>query len=284
MVISKPKPPAQPPLAVYGVDQLQLFPRLTRASYLEMYGEQAPAWDKQRRIQRWFDTTALEGVQGDPRTHLVAYDVFDPASGTIVEMKISAAEAATPNLPGALSYPKHAIRPTAAAIRHILTGEEWPLNPAHLCERAEAEQLARELGLDAEALSETQFGGPYYVYRWNGETRRLWVVQWRGAALQAATLLARRNEFGVGAPGRWELSGAEPAWMPEAPGDTGERDPRPEMPVPVRRLLPDEKFRQAFGGVWMVVRTDLTPPTQEELLSRVDRGVSRLLAHFGLAA
>lgn len=283
-LISKPKTPAQPPLAVYGVDQLQLFPRLTRASYQEMYGEQAPAWERERRIKRWFDTSVLDHENGAPQTRIVAYDVFDPALGAITRLEMTAEEASKPNLPGAVVYPKHSVAPTPAVIRSLVTGEEWPLNPALLCEHFEAAALAGELGLPASAVGETTFGGPHYRYRWNGETRRLWVVHWRNEKLQAAALLARRNEFGVGAPGRWELSGAEPVWLPEAPGDTGEHDPRPEMPIPVRRLLPGEKFRQAFGGVWMVVRTDLTPPTQDELLGRIDRGVSRLLDHFGLAA
>lgn len=284
MAISNPKVPAQPQLAVYGVDQLQLFPRLTRASYLELHGEQAPAWSRERRIKRWFDTSVLEGLAGAASAKTVVYDVFDPATGTIVPLEMTADEASKPNLPGVFSYPKHQVAPTQAVVRNTVTGEEWPLNPALICEHFEAEALARELGLPAGSVGETVFGGPYFRYRWNGETRRLWVVNWRDVSLQAALLIAQRNAHGVGAPGQWDLSGTEPVWKPEAPGDTGEQDPRPEIPFPVRRLLPGEKFRQAFGGVWMVVRSDLTPPSQDELLHRIDSGVSRLLRHFDLAA
>lgn len=284
MVISKPKAPAQPQLAVYGVDQLQLFPRLTRASYLDLYGEQAPAWNRERRIKRWFDTSVLEGLARDGAQKKVVYEVFDPATGTIAPLEMTAEEASLPNLPGAMSYPKHQVAPTQAVVRNTVTGEEWPLNPALLCEHFEAVALARELGLPAAAVGETVFGGPYFGYRWNGEARRLWVIDWRGVSLQAALLIAQRNAHGVGAPGRWDVQGTEPVWKADAPGDTGEHDPRPEIPVPVRRLLPGEKFRQAFGGVWMVVRSDLTPPSQDELLGRIDSGVARLLEHFDLAA
>lgn len=284
MVISKPRTPPQPQLAVYGADQLQLFPRLTRASYMELHGGQAPAWSRERRIKRWFDTSVLEGLEGDPARKTVRYDVFDPVAGTLVPLEISAEEASRPNLPGALSYPKHQVAPTRAVVRSAVTGEEWPLNPALLCEHFEAAALARELGLTPGSVGETVFGGAFFSYRWNGETRRPWVIHWGDAPLQAALLIAERNRHGVGAPGHWDKTGREPVWIPEAQGDTGERDPRPEIPVPVRRLLPGENFRQAFGGVWMVVRTDLTPPPQDELLGRIDRGVARLLGHFNLAA
>jgi hypothetical protein len=282
MVESRSQVKAQPPLARYSLAELELFPRLTREGYRERHGEQAPAWDKTRRIQRWFDTAALEG-EGDPRERMVSYEVFDAAKGEFRTMRMTAWEAGTPNLPGVVSYPKYVVAPTRAVLRSVIDGTETPLNPNYLCELEEARQVARELGVDEGGVRQSDFGGPWR-HVWNGETRRLWTVEWKGMRLQASVLLMMRHQQGVGAPGHWDVSGAEPVWIAEVQGDTGERDPRPEMPIPVRRPLANERLEQGLGGLWTVVRTDLSPPSHEELLARVDRRLARLMEHFDLAA
>lgn len=283
MIVCEPKVPAAPEKASYPVTELQLFARLTRASYYERYGRQAPAWDKNRRIKRWFDTSVLEGLDGDPAETMVTYEVFDAAAGRMRKLQIPALEASTPNLPGQFSYPKFKVAPTMAVMRSVVDGSEAPLNPSYLCERSEAVQIARELGVEEIAVRETEFGGPWRV-AWNGESRRLWTVSWRGERLQAAALLAQRHAAGIGAPGHWELSGAEPVWIPEVQGETGEMDPRPEMPIPVRRLQKNEKLQQGFGGIWSVVRDDLRPPTVEELLQRIDQRTAKLAEYLKVEA
>lgn len=283
MIESRPEPAAPPEQERYGVAELQLFPRLTRASYLERFGEQAPAWNRSRRIQRWFDTSVLDEAGGDPRDRIVSYEVFDPATGRFEQMQMTAAEACVPNLPGTVSYAKYQVAPTRAVLKNVVDGSESPLNAAYLCELEEARQVAKELGAREWDVRQSEFGGPWR-FVWNGETRRLWTVDWKGQRLQASMLLAQRHGHGVGAPGHWDLTGAEPVWIPEVPGDTGERDPRPEVPIPMRRLLPNERLEQGLGGVWVVVREDLAPPSTEELLRRIDRRTARLAEHFRLAA
>jgi hypothetical protein len=283
MVESRPEVPAQPAEARYPVTALQLFPRLTRSEYFERFGEQAPAWDRSRRIQRWFDTSVLEEGGGDPRDRIVSYEVFDGRTGRFERLQMTAAEASMPNLPGSLVYPKYRVAPTRAVLRSTLDGSESPLNPAYLCEEAEALAVARELGVGPEGVRQSEFGGPWR-FSWNGESRRLWTVEWKGERLQASMLVAQRNGAGVGAPGRWETGGAEPVWAPEVITETGEQDPRPEAPIPVRRLLPGERVEQTFGGIWVVVREDLEPPSNEERLERIDRRTALLAEHFRLAA
>jgi hypothetical protein len=279
MIVSEPKVPAAPERASYPVTELQLFARLTRASYYEKYGRQAPAWDKNRRIKRWFDTSVLEGLDTDPAEVMVSYEVFDAGAGRVRKMQISALEASTPNLPGQFAYPKFTVAPTMAVMRSSYDGSEAPLNPSYLCERSEAVQMARELGVEESAVRETEFGGPWRVV-WNGESRRLWTVAWRGERLQASALLAQKHAAGIGAPGHWETNGAEPVWIAEVAGETGEMDPRPEMLIPVRRLGKNEKLQQGFGGIWTVVREDLRPLTVEEMLQRIDHRTAKLAEHL----
>ena len=251
------------------ISDLQLFPRLTRAEYLRAHGTQAPPWDKTRRIQRWFDPTA------NPDADALAvrqYSVFDPTVGRFRTMQVLEREAASPNLPGQFDYPKHRVAPTRAVIRSTFDGSESPLNPTYLCEEAEALALAAELGLPASAVRPTQFGGPWQ-FVWNGESRRLWVIDWKGQAIQASSLLMGKHKAGVGAPGHWDLSGAEPVWVSEVPTDTGEMDPRPEVEMPMRLLLPSEKLRQVFGGGWVVVGVESL--TDRELLEAIHAAVVR---------
>lgn len=281
MLYSESKPPAAPERASYPVTELQLFSRLTRASYYEKYGRQAPAWDKNRRIKRWFDTSVLEGLEADPAEARVSYRVFDSSTGRIQEIQMTALEASTPNLPGQYAYPKFMVAPTLAVMRSVVDGSEAPLNPSYLCERTEAVQIARELGVEEIAVRETEFGGPWRV-AWNGESRRLWTVSWRGERLQASALLAQKHSAGIGAPGRWETGGAEPVWIPEVAVETGEMDPRPEVPIPIRELLPFEELQQVFGGIWTVVRNDLRPRTMDEMLQRIDQRTAKMAEHLGL--
>lgn len=273
MATSKPVIPPQPEEVLYGPDKLQLFPRLTRATYREKYGVEPPPWDKAKRIKRWFDTSVLEGVE-DAENHVVQYEVFDATRPRGVRvLAMTAAEAAAPNLPGAAVYPKYVVAPTPAVIVAPISGEKSGVNPEHLSDRAEAVALAAELGLDAAAVRESSLA--MFVVYWNGERRRPWVIEWKGSDLQVSLLLRMRYANGVGAPGRWDVSGTSPVWVPEAP-ETGEQDMRPEIPIPVRPLLPNERIVTGFGGIITIQREDLRELSDRELLERIDRRVEKL--------
>lgn len=261
-----------------SVNDLQLFPRLTRAKYREQYGQEPPKWQTERRIQRWFDPNPpADG----------AYIYFNPATGYFEPMAVPPAEAKTPNLPGAYSYPKWSPAPTAAVLQNMLTRETFPVNPRMLSEFEEAAGLAAELGLGQSHVRENRFGGPFFGYVWNGETRRLWVIDFpRGSetiALQVGLQLEKRHANGVGAPGHWDKSGAEPVWIPEAGGDVGEYDPRPEIPIPCRPLGPGEKLRRIetpFGVNWYVV--GIGDMTDRELLEATHAAVVEMVRLIGV--
>lgn len=260
------------------ISELNLFPRLTRATYREQYGHEPPPWDKERRIQRWFNPNP-------PASGLYTY--FDSATGSFKTMTVPPSEAKAPNLPGAYSYPKWAPAPTPAVLQNVVTRETWPVNPRLLAEFEEAVALAAELGLERSNVRENRFGGSFFGYVWNGETRRLWVIEYPRAdvtvSLQVGLLIELRNANGVGAPGRWEQSGAEPVWIPGVPGDAGENDPRPEVPVPCRGLRPDEKLRKVetpFGTNWYIVA--IGDMTDREIAEDTHAKVTALTRAMGL--
>lgn len=281
MIVSKPVVPEQPGVALYPPDKLELFPRLTRATYQEQYGTAPAAWDKSRRIKRWFDTSVLENFSGDPENEVVAYDVFDAKSETGTRrMVLTVAEASTPNLPGKMVYPKYVVAPTPALIVTPVTGETQGLNSNTICAYREAVALAAELGLGPDAVRESALGGLFRV-EWNGEERRAWVIAWRGENLQVSLLLKLKYANGVGAPGRWNLDATSPTWMSEAQ-ETGEQDTRPEVPIPVRKLLPGEKVASGFGGLMMIQREDLSESPEDEMLKRIDMRVEAIAKYLGV--
>lgn len=262
---SLPKVPARPDAAThYGVQELYLFPRLTRAIFRATYGEPAPQYNPSRRIKRWFDTSPH--IMAAKEDDMVSYHYFDAEKGIITKMTLTAGEARTPNLPGTYEWPKYVVAPTPAMIRNALTGAEVALTPQILTQRANAETLAAELSHSYSApvaISEQELGGPWH-FVWHGETRRVFNLLTPKGAFQAALLLAQKYRSGIGAPGRWDVSGAEPVWIPEQT-DVGEYDPRPEIPIPVRDLLPGEVIEQGFGGVWHIRFLHLAQTLEERL-------------------
>lgn len=263
---SKPKPDA----SQYGPSELETFPRLTRATYRTMFGEQAPPWDRAQRIKRWFDSS----VAGYSPDALVTYATVakgpDGKPG-LIPFVLSAREAGSVNLPGRYDYPKYTLPPSKAFVNvYDNSGNVIGRNiipPEELATWEEAEELRADLAgvnIAAVDVTENQYGGPYAVIYPPDESRRmLTVVLASGAAHSVQRLLCQRNALGVGSPGRWEpiLSSDSIQWISEIPQETGEFDPRPEVPIPCRDLEPGEEFVLGFAGLIAIRRTD-TPGGQ----------------------
>lgn len=286
-LVSKPNELAVPDEPYYPIDRLLLFDRHNRASWEKTFGEQAPPWDKERRIKRWADTTALEGV-ADPANHLVEYNYFDFASRSFKKFVITAREAAAPNLPGQYVYPKFAVQPTPAMVVSSQGGDPQPVNPAILCFKEEARALAAELGAEEVVEALTFTTGPFRI-EWSTETRRQWLIRIGSEYHNAAALLAVRNANGIGAPGEWVKTPSGPRWVSFVQ-DTGEQDPRPEIPIPCRLLDPREALHITPFGVTVYRRdkeSDYNPKPassagltaeQAAALARIDANVQQLLA------
>ncbi|MCW5982456.1 MAG: hypothetical protein KIT09_30495 [Bryobacteraceae bacterium] len=288
-MVSKPKELSLPDEPFYPIDRLLLFDRHNRLTWEQAFDAQAPPWDKQRRIKRWADTTALEGVD-DPDTHIVQYDYFDPVTRSFQKLAITAREAAAPNLPGKYAYPKYVVAPTPAVVVGP-DGKTQPLSPAILCSRAEAQALAAELGASNVVEQSSFVTGPFGI-DWRGETRRQWLIGIGSDYHSAAALLQAKYKDGIGAPGEWVTTPGGPRWVSHAQ-DTGEQDPRPEIPIPCRRLFPQEALSLGHPMSVVVYRTDRSSEynrlaegggltaEQAETLARIDQNVWRLLARGG---
>ena len=282
----EPKKLTVPDEPFYPIERLYLFERFDRPGWERAFNEQAPPYDPSRPPKRWADTSALEGV-ADPDAKLVEYDYFDLGSRSFRKLRLTAREAATPNLPGRYVYPAYEPEPTPAMVRHP-DGGTSPVNPMMLAARKEAEELRRELGGDS-VVENTMSPGPFSV-DWRGEKRRMWLVRVGGRYYNAGLLLRRKYKYGVGAPGQWSFArNGQPVWRPR-PQETGENDPRPEVPVPCRKLAANEALYLGPMRV-LVYRTDRQsefnrpeagretfPPDVRALLERIDANLQQLLA------
>jgi hypothetical protein len=245
---SVPVIPAQPSLANYAVSALALFQTYTRDSYLATFGLQAPAWNPSWPAKYWFDSTVDRTSAAS-----VSYTVFDSGSASLQPLSLSAAEAATVNLPGAVSYPAYVIAPTVA------TRGGPAVDPRTLSLQADAAALMAQLGgsnLVDGGLTDTPLDPVVYPA---DELRRMWEFTLGGVPLNAGLLLAAQNAKGIGAPGQWVLNApGNPVWVPTVE-PTGVDDTRPAVAMPLRNLLADEELVPSplgLGGA-TIVRTDL---------------------------
>jgi hypothetical protein len=285
-----PKQLQLPDEAYYPIERLYLFDRHTRATWEQTFGEPAPPWDQARRIKRWADTTALEGV-ADPANELIEYNYFDLASRSFKKLVLTRQEAALPNLPGRYVYPKYVVEPTPAVVTGPPPLAPQPLRADLLSKKAEAEALAAELGADEVVESQGLVSGPFQIV-WNGETRRQYLVRIGAEFYNVGLLLKSKYAGGVGAPGKWEKTPGGPTWISFAQ-DTGEQDVRPEIPIPCRLLDPREALHVTPFGVLVYrrdIESELNPrpaaaSSEAELLAvlgAIGRDVKKLLGYFGL--
>jgi hypothetical protein len=243
------------------VEELELFPRLTRALFKQMYGFQAPPYDPKEPVRRFFDSGAA-GQPDEPYT----YGSWTAVNGKPYYRRvvITVAQARVPNLPGTYEYARYAAAPTGAHWTSNLDGQETALNPEYLSTAQEAAGLAAELsgvaGLSVGDVSEQQLSNPAALLVYPAdEQRRVYVLQVNGEFHNVGLLRKAKFVQGVDAPGRWVVSANSPAWLPEIPQDTGELST--EMPAPQRELYANERMEIGFGGNLAVRRTD-TPGTQ----------------------
>jgi hypothetical protein len=245
--VSTPVTPAQPNLLAYGVQELSLFTSFTRANYLATFGVQAPAWDPTRLSKFWFDST----VDSSDPANVVVYNVVgtdQSGNWTIKQMVIQTSEAATVNLPGLITYPAYAVAPTAAT-----RGGSF-INPNYLSLQSDADALTNQFG--GSGLFDEGQSSTFPVLYPASEPRRLWDFLFNGLIINVGDLLLARNTLGIGSPGHWDTSSGQPMWVPDPSPPAGLDDTRPPRDMPVRNLLPNEKFQVGLMGV-SIVRTDL---------------------------
>jgi hypothetical protein len=252
--VSQPATPPQPNRVYYGVGALALFQTFTRDKYLSAFGVQAPPYDPTRVVKSWFDST----VDTSNPSNVALYNVVaqdQNGNWGLQQLVMPAQEAATVNLTGGISYPPYVVAPTQA------TRGGSGINALYLSLTSDAQQLMTEIG-GASIIDEGNSPVFPVIYPAN-EPRRVWDIVFQGEPLNVGLLLAAKYANGVGAPGQWNTSSGTPVWVPAPPPPTGAGDTRPPRPMPVRSLLPNEKFQTGLMGVG-IIRTDLQESNGEQ--------------------
>ncbi len=270
--------PAPPSTASYAPSALWLFQTYTRDTYRAAFGAETPVCDPTQPYKTWFDTSVAPGTS-------VTYQLFDSTKGALVPLTMTAAQAASLNLPGLPNYPAWVVQPTPAVMQ-AAGSPAAPVNASQLATAAQAQMLAGLLG--GTVVPDTIDG---IIYTWNGETRGLYAVSVNGNVWNCGNLLAQLYGQGVGYPGT--LSATTGMFTPAPPPSSSSLG---TTPIPSRALLPTESFsNKQFGGDWMIVNsanapkttTATTTPTgsglsaaDEAILNRIDANLKALTVQF----
>lgn len=260
----------QPTEAFYPVQELEESIRYTRASFVTQFGVQPDAYDPSKQIKRWAQTE-LAGAgtvsPGGP-VHGFKFNFID--RGQVREMELSGAWAASLNLPGLYSFPKYVPEGTTAMMTGpfgfqgsvpAITLSTWLQATALAGALNKGAVMGRIMGYLAEAFEQEL--DPAFSISWGSEKRRQMAIRVRLEDSSVITftvgiLLAQRHAAGTGAPGSWSImpKSYAPLWT-SATQETGEFDSRPEIPMPIRALLPNEKLVEAklspFSAGQMIV-------------------------------
>ncbi len=285
--ITTPTSQPQPKSVAYGLGVLNLLGTVDRAAYRLETGEDAPTYDSTLPTKGWRDITA------DPRKPYtyVTYVDGGVSSGPPKEQTITipGAQALALNLYGIHSFPKYDIALTVARTVSSQPGDQTnsPVNPDYLSTEDQATALTAEFGLNRDSVIDGSQVQGIYTTDYGTEKRRLWLINFRGTDVNVGSMLKEKYLNGVGNPGTWDLSGPEPNWISSQPTQQSMRPANPVQPMPMRRLLSNEKFNATLMG-WQIDRTDLggnaTSGTSSisstdlmTTLGRIDAGVQQLL-------
>jgi hypothetical protein len=248
------RPAAEPNKSYYSPAEIEKFVSFTRDTYTAAFGQQADPYDPSRPVKQWVDQSVdLTDPHAAYTFRYVGKDKQgNPAFLTYTTTRL---EASRVNLPGVYGYVKYDVAATPAVIR-TPNGTVTALNPYNFCTLAEAEALNRDLNGDnpPPVVENPIVDGKFFQILWNGETRRDYLVSYRGVpGFRAAVLLFEKNQHGIGAPGHWDLDSDSPFWKSERQV-TGEYKSLPTVPAPVRPLFDDEDLVSVGFGIVEVHR------------------------------
>jgi hypothetical protein len=292
-----PAPQPQPIQAAYGLSLLNLLPEYDRDGYFAAAGVQAATNDPTQPVKTWVATEDASGNLITATTPAVTFSYWIPngnSAPTWGSFTITGAEALAANIPGLQTFPAYVIAGTPATQGGDV-GAQPDSIPANLLSTMDqalalAESWEMTPAQAAAAVADTydQQFAPFTI-NYNGETRQYLTVNWNGTLINVGEQLQAMYAAGVGAPGSWLLSGAEPVWESAYPSAA----PTPNAaitPVPQRALLSNEVFLETLMAV-EVGRTDLSQPAsgtgggltsaQAQQLTAALAGVNTLLAFFG---
>ncbi len=246
---------------------------------------ESATFDPTHAVKRWVDASKGGLPPGDPANYMV----FDPVSGTEAPLKITNGVAATANVP-AIYAP---YTPTPATTPATLTcignpALVLPVPATSLSTLDQANALAAEIGpAIGLRLQVTIWNQAGWTFNANGETREQFMVFAGSVSGYVGYLLAAKSANGVGAPGSWSLNAAgQIVWNGVPVPQPGPNTP-PDIPFPVRALLPGESFQSVAGMAWEVFSSssfDPGAPATAGQVGQVQTDVNLIKQFLGINA
>ncbi len=215
-----------------------------RAEFKAASGIDAPAFNPAWPIKQWFDPAA----PASPSYQIWDGSVTEPG---LVSLTMPQAEAGTVNLPGLRTFPAYEPAPTNARRQLQFGSFSGPIqaaDPAMLSTKAEADALAALVGATVVMYSAIN---QFWHYDWGTETRRDYILQYRGQVSGpfVGNLLQDMNGNGVGAPGHWsasQIAAGQLQWVPEVVDDGSGAHPVMDIPL---QLGADEELYSVMLGI-----------------------------------
>lgn len=284
--------PARPNRPTYGVDDLAMVPTFkTREAFQAFTGEQAPPFDPDAPVKRWYITHAVSGpVDAGDLLTLQTYDTR-PEVPVLRSFRIGGAEAASINLPGAYVYPAAVVAPSGAF--YMLNGEKQYVSAQGLATWEDAKRIGVELMaagyvLAPDSIRELDRVGMFSIGYESDENRRLLHIQIKGELHNVGALMRDQYNEGIGAPGAW--SSPDSGIVDWIPAPVRERvSTRGEVPTPMRALENGESWQRLPFGLQILNAADaagaseMNEKNMADNVAEIKRGVDKILAFFAIS-
>jgi hypothetical protein len=187
-------------------------------------------------------------------------------------LTITAASAASVNLPGVYTYPPYVSAPTDA-IEVGPFGTVGTASPDAVCLQPDAQAVANAIAKLFPGLTPTvaQENNRVYHYTYGVDQRRVWYILVGTQSFLAQSLIEAQYSHGIGYPGSFQLQNGGVVWVAGTPV-TQPPASQQAVAVPIRQLLPNETIAHVPGsnplfdqaGTWVVERSDMPQPQQPE--------------------
>ncbi len=268
----------QPATSPYGLNVLTLLPEYTRASFESTFGVQPAAYDTTRPPKTWFDSTK----QCNATNPSVTYQSLNQVATDniqFVPFNLSTCDAGSVNLKGLQHFAPYVLPFTSGNVLgscNLPGCAPYAIGLGLQSTLAMAQSMLAEIGDSTLSITDTVPSPPGTLFGYSKIDPSNTVSVYMIGQMNVGQYWPARNAKGVGYPGTWTKTATGIyAFTPTVMSD-GSLDTRANVAVPVRTLLPNEKFDVQILGIFdspVIDRTDLAPaaPASGDGFTSADR-------------
>lgn len=253
-LIAQTFPIPQPATSPYPTSVLQAYPTYDRASYQAATGKQAPPFNPALPPKAWFDPISTIGSN--------TYNVLGADGQSFTTLTLPASQAGIVNLKGLPTYEPFIPVQTNIEAVGCVGCQAFPLGAGLQSTLAQAKALVAEIGDPSLKIRDLTVLGTGAAIGYTKINPNSDVSVYMVGDMNVGQSWGGRQSKGIGYPGSWnKVSDGEYDFAFDNLTD-GTNSLLPDVKVPVRLLLPNEKFvTVSTGGLGfssvMIARTDV---------------------------